>query len=211
LRNFNGLNISLNKLDAFILLFALNNCEKSNYINFFIFNLYKLKDFNKFYGLLLIKKNYTLLTSNLTGLKNKINLQITNEVISKVSHIKIGSFSNNILNANKNYFNTLGAIKLNKGAQMPITYNKDLNYKYIKDTSAALFLIRDTHIYNKGQYSRNRQTYRTGVFWCLALSIISVVTLYYLFFGVFIKFGYIFSILFLFVLLYFISFFLNYR
>lgn len=52
--------------------------------------------------------------------------------------------------------------------------------------------IRKTKSFNKSRYSRNRQYYRTGVYWCLWLNIILVFALYYAFYRYTLKFGYVF-------------------
>jgi hypothetical protein len=62
--------------------------------------------------------------------------------------------------------------------------------------------IRKNKIFNKGRYSRNRQLYRTGFYWCLYFNIISVYGLYFLFYRVVFNFGY----LWVFIILFFGSF-----
>ena len=52
--------------------------------------------------------------------------------------------------------------------------------------------LRKTKSFNKSRYSRNRQYYRTGVYWCLWLNIILVFALYYVFYRYTFKFSYIF-------------------
>ena len=54
-----------------------------------------------------------------------------------------------------------------------------------------IFFLRFSNIYNKGRYSRNRQTYRTGVYLCLWLTVLSVIGLYYYFYVFLIKFSYL--------------------
>jgi hypothetical protein len=46
-------------------------------------------------------------------------------------------------------------------------------------SSYTNLFLRKSKIFNKGRYSRNRQFYRTGVYWCLYLSIILFTGLYY--------------------------------
>lgn len=53
-----------------------------------------------------------------------------------------------------------------------------------------IFYIRKNRIFNKGRYSRNRQLYRTGVYWCIWLNIILVYGLYFLFYRFTFNFGY---------------------
>jgi hypothetical protein len=52
------------------------------------------------------------------------------------------------------------------------------------------FYLRRNTIYNKSRYSRNKQNYRTGVFWCLWLTVLSVLGLYFYFYTFLIKFTY---------------------
>jgi hypothetical protein len=45
-----------------------------------------------------------------------------------------------------------------------------------------LFFIRKQKVFNKGRYSRNRQNYRTGVYWCIYVNLAAVLGLNYLFY-----------------------------
>lgn len=54
-----------------------------------------------------------------------------------------------------------------------------------------IYYIRKNRIFNKGRYSRNRQLYRTGVFWCLWLNVIVVYGLYFFFYRFTFNFGYL--------------------
>lgn len=60
------------------------------------------------------------------------------------------------------------------------------------------FFLRKNRIFNKSRYSRNRQLYRTGVYWCLWLNIIIVYGLFFLFYRFTFNFGYIWFGLYLF-------------
>ena len=51
--------------------------------------------------------------------------------------------------------------------------------------------LRKTKSFNKSRFSRNRQYYRTGVYWCLWLNIIAVFSLYYLFYRFTFRFSYV--------------------
>lgn len=53
------------------------------------------------------------------------------------------------------------------------------------------FYLRKNKVYNKGRYSRNRQNYRTGVYMCLYLSVVSIFGLYYSFYKFVFKFTYL--------------------
>lgn len=78
--------------------------------------------------------------------------------------------------------------------------NKHINLNKLKEY--CFFYIRKNRIFNKGRYSRNRQLYRTGFYWCLYFNIISVYGLYFIFYRVVFNFGY----LWLFLVIFFGSF-----
>ena len=54
-----------------------------------------------------------------------------------------------------------------------------------------LQFLRKNKVYNKGRYSRCRQNYRTGVYMCMYLSIVSIFGLYYWFFKFSFNFTYL--------------------
>jgi hypothetical protein len=67
--------------------------------------------------------------------------------------------------------------------------SKHINLQNLK---CYVFLyLRKNKIFNKSRYSRNRQLYRTGVYWCLWLNVILVYGLYFLFYRFTFNFGYI--------------------
>lgn len=51
--------------------------------------------------------------------------------------------------------------------------------------------LRKNRVYNKGRYSRTRQNYRTGVYLCMYLSVISIFGLYYWFYRFSFNFTYL--------------------
>ena len=57
--------------------------------------------------------------------------------------------------------------------------------------ASRVSFLRACELYNKGRYSRNRQTYRTGAYWCMWLTVLSVIGLYFYFYIFLIKFTYI--------------------
>lgn len=59
--------------------------------------------------------------------------------------------------------------------------------------------LRKNKVFNKGRYSRNRQNYRTGVYWSIYVNIIAVVGLYFWFYRFNINFGYLWPLFFLFI------------
>ena len=75
----------------------------------------------------------------------------------------------------------------------PIKFSDSSVNKYISLKSLNnfnFFFLRKNRIFNKSRYSRNRQLYRTGVYWCLWLNIIIVYGLFFLFYRFTFNFGY---------------------
>jgi hypothetical protein len=62
-----------------------------------------------------------------------------------------------------------------------------------------ILYLRKAKVFNKGRYSRNRQYYRTGVYWCLYVNIIAVVGIYFWFYRFTMNFGYLWWLLYLFI------------
>jgi hypothetical protein len=103
------------------------------------------------------------------------------------------------LKFNKDVFKNLTNIKLNsswlKSLKLfyPVRFNETSLSKYIRLENLnnyLYFYIRKNRIFNKGRYSRNRQLYRTGVYWCLWLNIMLVYGLYFMFYRFTFNFGY---------------------
>jgi hypothetical protein len=60
--------------------------------------------------------------------------------------------------------------------------------------------LRKSKLFNKGRYSRNRQTYRTGAYWCFWVNILAVTGFYYWFYRFSMNFGYLWPFFSLFVI-----------
>lgn len=69
------------------------------------------------------------------------------------------------------------------------------------------FFLRNNEIYNKSRYSRNKQTYKTGVFWCIWLTVLTVIGLYFYFYIFLIKFTYFWVLFYVFALMCFFYYF----
>lgn len=69
-------------------------------------------------------------------------------------------------------------------------YTKILSAHTTRNANKMLLFLRATKQFNKGRYSRNRQLYRTGVYWCIWLNIILVYGLYFYFYRFTFSFGY---------------------
>lgn len=86
--------------------------------------------------------------------------------------------------------------------------------KYINGASLNNFVVyylRKSKVFNKGRYSRNRQTYRTGVYWSLYVNIIAMIGLPYWFYRFTINFGYVWWMLYIFIASFFIPKAIKYR
>ena len=73
-------------------------------------------------------------------------------------------------------------------------YSSSSINKYIDLNELNLFefqYLRKNKVYNKGRYSRCRQNYRTGVYMCMYLSIVSIFGLYYWFYKFSFNFTYL--------------------
>lgn len=97
-------------------------------------------------------------------------------------------------------------------AQQPIISSVNVErYLYLVNNffskNKKFFFMRNNEIYNKSRYSRNRQTYRTGVFWCIWLTVLTVIGLYFYFYVFLIKFTYIWIFFFFFILSFFFYYF----
>ena len=75
---------------------------------------------------------------------------------------------------------------------------KYINYKNLNEYS--ILYLRKSKNFNKGRYSRNRQYYRTGVYWCLYINIILIIGLYFWFYRLTMNFSYLWWLLFLFII-----------
>lgn len=73
-----------------------------------------------------------------------------------------------------------------------IKYSVSSLAKYITPVSDyTLYFLRKNKSFNKGRYSRNRQNYRSGVYWCLYINVIALFSLYFLFYRFSFNLGYL--------------------
>jgi hypothetical protein len=71
-----------------------------------------------------------------------------------------------------------------------VWYNKLYNLSLKKKKLDIILYLRSSKHFNKGRYSRNRQLYRTGVYWCIWLNVVIVYGLYFYFYRFVFSFGY---------------------
>jgi hypothetical protein len=74
-----------------------------------------------------------------------------------------------------------------------------------------IYFLRKNKIFNKSRYSRNRQLYRTGVYWCLWVAIFLGWGLYFVFYRFSLNFGYVWWLVYITVSLFFMIRALKYR
>lgn len=125
----------------------------------------------------------------------------TNSIYNKKFNIKNNYIYNLLLNNELN-------IKLNSEfiklliTKYQIIFSSTNIVKYISDLSvnnSVILYLRKNKIFNKSRYSRNRQTYRTGAYWCLYINIIAIIAFYFWFYNFTINFGYMWWLLFIFI------------
>lgn len=203
---FNTLNKNnLVKLNWIFFLFLtnskglLNIYDLSKYTDWYDFN-YKYIDKYKSFK---IKDKYIKSNNNFHNFKknkfdnlNKVYFYY-NKFFNKIySHFN-EKFKNLILLDYKIFKNFKLKINANWLKKMilfyPTRFSESSVSKHIKLSNLnnyVFFYIRKNRIFNKGRYSRNRQLYRTGVYWCLWLNIMLVYGLYFMFYRFTFNFGY---------------------
>lgn len=86
-----------------------------------------------------------------------------------------------------------------KNSDFVVNYSGTSLGKYLNDSTTnntTFYFLRKTKMFNKGRYSRNRQNYRTGVYWCLYINIMVFCGLYLYFYRFTLNFGYLWWLLF---------------
>ena len=91
---------------------------------------------------------------------------------------------------------------------LPVDTSKQFEAYALKST---ILFLRKNKIFNKGRYSRNRQLYRTGVYWCLWFNVVSLFGLYLYFYRFTFNYGYIYTPLLMLILTLFGSKIVRYR
>lgn len=120
--------------------------------------------------------------------------KVTYKLIRTVFNVKINL--NNLWDVcvDSNFFKKINNL-------FPYRYSDSSLNKFInlsKIDNFIFFFLRKSKIFNKGRYSRNRQTYRTGFYWCLWLNIFVVYGLHFVFYRFTFTFGYLWVFLFIF-------------
>lgn len=139
---------------------------------------------------------------------NNVNINTLKSIFKK-SNINVNTKTFKLIDSKLNTFlknNKLSKSDLftkNFTSKYSINYKPSSFVKYSNNNSLSIYFLRKNKIFNKGRYSRNRQLYRTGVYWCIWLSVFLGYCLYFSFYRFTFNFGYqwwlIFGFLFLFV------------
>ena len=166
---------------------------------------------------------------------NKLNLQTLQPNIKQFKNLNNKNFlfffkknKINYLNFNKNFFfynfNNYLSYFFNYFFKENIFFknifikNININYynfflmKFLKNKGLENFLVfflRKNRIFNKSRYSRNRQNFRTGVYWCLYVNILAVLGIYFFFYKFTINFSYLWWFFIIFINVFFFNKFLK--
>lgn len=198
------------KLNFLFFYFNKNALNFKNYkLNLNYYNdwyLYLFNNFNKFEKININSNDLNKLKiKKLNYIKNTIKLYSNSYKFNSLNFFKKNNFFNNLsnyvnfnfvdlkssffkkINFNNNFFKNIYI-------SLPIRFSNSSVNKYINFSNIpnySFFYLRKNKIFNKGRYSRNRQLYRTGVYWCLWLNIMIVYGLYFLFYRFSFNFGYL--------------------
>jgi hypothetical protein len=208
---------ALSSLGFFFFFFSNKYFNKVSSYYFFNFNYFY--DLTKFFNVLNFNSNFKLNNYSFYD-KNEFSrndyLVVSKYTISPVVSFYFFSNVNNILvnklsvlefNVAKDFFKKISDVWYIKFGSVDFS-------KYFKSTnlySNIIYFLRKNKVFNKGRYSRNRQIYRTGVYWCLYINIIAVVGLYFWFYRFVMNFGYVWVMLFLFIFSFFLPKVLKFR
>lgn len=203
----NKFNFNIDNINSVIIYSIIKNIISCNINNIYCadnqllyYNIFKNSISDKQYKVKIInfkKLNINLNTNNNLYLKkNKLN-SYKNKIINVVNYInKIKNINTNLININSFFLNKITNLyNINFSASNIVKYISDLT---INKTS--ILFLRKNKVFNKSRYSRNRQTYRTGAYWCLYINIIAVIAFYFWFYNFTMNFGYTWWLLYAFIL-----------
>lgn len=195
--NFSNYSESILNINLLNKLFFSNNLFELSKLVFIIMKLNQklntnssnihLVNFNYFINNAYSFTNYKNINYKYSGLTSS---QEYTSIIPKITLIK-----NFVVAASKDFQEkTLSTWSIKYA---PSNFLKYVNIK--NSNSYNILYLRKNKVFNKGRYSRNRQYYRTGVYWCLYINIIAVIGIYYWFYGIAMNFGYLWWLLFIFI------------
>jgi hypothetical protein len=207
------LNLLNNNFSNTINFSIIQNILKKN-INNSLFNYYTILYYNIFKNSISSKQTSTEFI-NFKKLNINLNTNINNSLSIKLNTLnftkkKIINFYNYLNYLNNFKFNLLSInnLFLEKLITLyTIRFSASNIVKYLSDSTVVksnILFLRKNKVFNKSRYSRNRQTYRTGAYWCLYINIIAVVAFYFWFYNFTMNFGYVWWLLYSFILSFFL-------
>ena len=165
---------------------------KDNYLIYSKFNN-NIYTFNNLDNLFVI--NFFNNKATMDGILNNYSSKLNTKILS-LSNNKFKVYTSNLVKFN------LDVIKNNLKLNTVIKFAPSSMLKYVSLNNISQYTIlflRKNKVFNKGRYSRNRQYYRTGVYWCLYINIIAVIGIYYWFYKLTFNFGYMWWLLYVFI------------
>lgn len=206
----------------FFSLFNFKGLTSFYYFYFFYFMVKKNFNNNKFNVLWSWVSNESILFVLFFFLNKTFKIRTTNNFkkIIKKQNFSLGNLLFNNQNLSK-YNYLLGGTKKNlKLFRNKISKSFTINYsgtslgKYVNNMvveNMTFYFLRKNKMFNKGRYSRNRQNYRTGVYWCLYINIMILFGLHFYFYRVTYNFGYLWWLFFSLVASFFVPRIIKYR
>nr|YP_004841739.1 Ymf67 [Ichthyophthirius multifiliis]AEL89281.1 Ymf67 [Ichthyophthirius multifiliis] len=198
--SFNIKNLLYNYSSMFYIVKYVHFFKSNNYIKLYLILIlitnYKNKYKFKYNKLNIDKFSDFLINLNIQPKLN--NIFYKTKVIYKLPHYKI--FNKKLLYKVLFFkINNRFKIFLNKNYNIQFSPSNILKYLDKNWIGNINFLyIRKNKVFNKGRYSRNRQTYRTGIYLCLYINIIAIIFFYFWFYKFIINFGYCWWFLYIF-------------
>lgn len=178
-----------------------------NYSNYFlcIINSYKNSISNETLNIDII--DLTKLNNINKALNYESSKKLNFFIFEKKKTINFINYLNKLISLNFNKIN-LNLLFINQiTSKFLVNFSASNIVKYLSDLSiskSTILFLRKNKIFNKSRYSRNRQTYRTGAYWCLYINIIAVIAFYFWFYNFTMNFGYLWWLLYAFILSFFL-------
>ena len=214
-KNYNNLD-RFNINDLLVSLFIFKNSISNDIVNIKTYNLLKFNDYINYINNTNLNKNFKKTQVVVNSYNNNLNVYNI-DYRNYTTYIKL----QNIVEFSNNYFYLKIFNKyLNLNLDLNIDFISSIKQKYLISFSASnivkyisdfsvnnstILYLRKNKIFNKSRYSRNRQTYRTGAYWCLYVNIIAVVAFYFWFYKFTMNFGYLWWLLFSLIASFFVS------
>ena len=210
---------NFNRLELTIALNIFRNSISENQIKIHKFNINYFNDYINYIKIVDSKKilNKILIIVTQKNIKNSyiFNINSYKNLLNKYNnfgknlnnYIYLNYVNKALLDLNNEFLNNLKQ-------SFKISFSVSTIVKYISNytvNNSVILYLRKNKIFNKSRYSRNRQTYRTGAYWCLYVNIIAVIAFYFWFYKFSFNFGYIWWILYMFILSFFLPRSLKYK